>query len=61
MKLVEVRLAVVVHHEAVPLLEHEPDRGPDRDAGEGAEQLLDLIGVGFISDVLDLERFMIIF
>ncbi len=32
-----VGLAVVVHHEAAPLLEDEPDGGPHRDAGERAE------------------------
>jgi hypothetical protein len=49
-------LAVVVHHEAIPLLEDEPDCGPDCDAGEGAEQLLDLTGSRFITNVLNLEE-----
>ncbi len=49
-------MAVVVHHEAVSLLEDEPDCGPDRDAGEGAEQLLDLTGSRFITEVLNLEE-----
>jgi hypothetical protein len=48
-------LAIVVHHEAVPLLEDETDCGPDRDAGEGAEQLLNLTGSGFITNVLNLK------
>jgi hypothetical protein len=55
LKLIEVRLAVVVHHEAVSLLEDEPDCGPDRDAGEGAEQLLNLTGSRFITNILNLE------
>jgi hypothetical protein len=36
-------------------LEDEPDRGPDGDPGEGAEQLLDLVGIGFAVGVVDLE------
>ncbi len=47
-----VWLAVVVHHEAAPLLEDEPDSGPHRDAGERAEQFLNL---GRITDILDLK------
>ena len=55
-----VGLTVIVHHEAAPLLEDEPHGGPHRDAGEWAEQFLNLCR---ITDILDLKvgHYMFVF
>ena len=56
-EVVEVGLAVVVDHEGAPLLEDEPDGGPDGDAGERADQLLVTVGVGSVPVEADLKTF----
>ena len=55
-----VGLAVVVHHKATSLLEDESHGGPHRDAGERAEQFLNLCR---ITDILDLkvDHYMFVF
>ena len=49
-------MAVVVDHEGAPLLEDEPDGGPDCDAGEGAEQLVIAVSIGSVVMEADLKR-----